>query len=593
VTIIDRFLVRPGLSAAKKLVRAKAESAMKRPFYSAVDKAIEDIVGKQPKGTGDQYLAMILKTKGVKPAEVKDRGIDKALQGKGKMSGQDLVSVAEERPPVALKEKQIFEADDAQREGMEPGVFYGGEEWGHYRTPGGSNYREIMFKMPQEKKAVKKITADELRSKGYEVRNLEYDPKKNLSSFKVYDKDGNLVSSRSKVPGVAYPEQALIYEANDMTKVARESANAPIYKSEHFGDEGKNLLAHARVQDMTGPNGEKIMLVDEIQSDWHQLGRKEGYVDLNRLNDLDAKLKAEGKLSPEEAEEYNRLTNQAYMPKTHGGVPDAPFKKNWHELVMKRLVDDAAKGGYDRVIITPGAEQANRYSLEKVVDEINVVGRTDAITGEKTRQVALDTVDGRSLRFGVDNNGVIDNVSDSFIENFKGKNLSEVVGEGVAKNIMSGGTQTISGEGLRVGGKGMKRFYDQILPSYIKNQYGVEVGQHPLKLRDFEVVRENRGEGFAVIRPGGGTVAKYPTMEEAQAAADQLMNVQYHSFDITPEMRNKIIDEGQSFYQLAPVAGAIGAGMMATDEEPTEYKKGGKVKKPVSLDAMRLAVMSK
>ena len=501
MTIIDRFLVRPGLSAAKKLVGAKAESAMQRPFYSAVDKAIEDIVGKQPKGTGDQYLAMILKTKGVKPAEVKDRGIDVALKGKGKVSGEELQKIAEDRPPVALKEKQIFEADDAQREGMEPGVFYGGEEWGQYRTPGGSNYREIMFKMPQEKKAVKQITADELRSKGYEVRNLEYDPKTNLSSFKVYDKDGNLVSSRSKVPGVAYPEQALIYEANDMTKVARESANAPIYQAPHFEEEGKNLLAHARVQDMTGPNGEKIMLVDEIQSDWHQAGRDKGYsVPKERQFIVDKLAKGE-ELTPEE--EVLRLK---YLK---GDMPaDAPFKKNWHELVMKRLVDDAAKGGYDRVIITPGAEQALRYEKPELI-------------------------------------------------------------------------------------KGMQSFYDQILPSYIKKQYGVEIGQHPLKLRDFEVVRENRGEGFAVIRPGGGTVAKYPTIEEAQAAAEQMSNIPYHSFDITPEIRNKIIDEGQSFYQLAPVAGAIGAGMMATDEEPTEYKKGGKVKKPVSLDAMRLAVMSK
>ena len=64
--------------------------------------------------------------------------------------------------------------------------------------------------------------------------------------------------------------------------------------------------------------------------------------------------------------------------------------------------------------------------------------------------------------------------------------------------------------------------------------------------------------------------------------------VPYHSFDITPEMREGITTQGQPLYQLAPVAGAVGAGMMATDEEVPQYKKGG----PVSMDAMRLAVLN-
>jgi hypothetical protein len=82
-------------------------------------------------------------------------------------------------------------------------------------------------------------------------------------------------------------------------------------------------------------------------------------------------------------------------------------------------------------------------------------------------------------------------------------------------------------------------------------------------------------------------------MEEAQAAADQMGNVPYHSFDITPEMRESITTQGQPLYQLAPVAGAVGAGMMATEGEPEQYRKGGVVRKPVSMDAMRLATLNK
>src|SRR5262249_1642360 len=38
-----------------------------------------------------------------------------------------------------------------------------------------------------------------------------------------------------------------------------------------------NVLAHLRMSDRTGPNGEKILHLEELQSDWAQKGRKEGF----------------------------------------------------------------------------------------------------------------------------------------------------------------------------------------------------------------------------------------------------------------------------------------------------------------------------
>ncbi len=79
----------------------------------------------------------------------------------------------------------------------------------------------------------------------------------------------------------------------------------------------------------------------------------------------------------------------------------------------------------------------------------------------------------------------------------------------------------------------------------------------------------------------------FATLEEAEAAAQQMGVIPYHSFDITPKMREQIKTDGQPLYQIAPPVGvAICAGKMATDEEVPHYKKGG----PVSMDAMRLAV---
>ena len=46
------------------------------------------------------------------------------------------------------------------------------------------------------------------------------------------------------------------------------------YKSSHWDE--PNVLYHVRKQD-TVIDGEKTLLVEEIQSDWHQDGRKKGY----------------------------------------------------------------------------------------------------------------------------------------------------------------------------------------------------------------------------------------------------------------------------------------------------------------------------
>ena len=58
------------------------------------------------------------------------------------------------------------------------------------------------------------------------------------------------------------------------------------YDSSHF-DQG-NIIAHVRHNDRIGPDGEKILFLEEVQSDWHQEGRSEGYKKTNKelLSDL-------------------------------------------------------------------------------------------------------------------------------------------------------------------------------------------------------------------------------------------------------------------------------------------------------------------
>ena len=50
----------------------------------------------------------------------------------------------------------------------------------------------------------------------------------------------------------------------------------------HFPDDINNIF-HIRTKDREGPNGEKILYVEELQSDWAQQGRKKGFYDAEKV----------------------------------------------------------------------------------------------------------------------------------------------------------------------------------------------------------------------------------------------------------------------------------------------------------------------
>jgi hypothetical protein len=265
-----------------------------------------------------------------------------------------------------------------------------------------------------------------------------------------------------------------------------------------------------------------MLLVEEIQSDWHQAGREGGYkknksqMDAENLRlkkEHDSAVAQQSQLLNEEfkaikqqmrslpnqdteqvlslrAREKDILSELKTLSESDApiakntGVPDAPFKDTWYQLALKRLTKYAADNGYERIGLTTGKQQAGRYALSNEVDEINVIGRTNMATGEKSKSVALDMKSGQSLRIGVNNDGIVDNVSDESIKNFMGKNLSEVVGKDIAKEIMLNNKKTISGEGLDIGGEGMKKYYDEIYPKFLDKygkKYGASVGETQIK----------------------------------------------------------------------------------------------------------------
>ena len=275
-----------------------------------------------------------------------------------------------------------------------------------------------------------------------------------------------------------------------------EQGNPDRAASTHWEPDG--VVAHARFMDKTDAEGKRVLFVEEVQSDWHQKGRDQGY-DVDLRKNYDAALKANalagaevGRLAKElgipnagrswsedvkalkalepgyekESEVAQALlrfseVNQALQnTKQPSGIPDAPFKSSWPALVMKRMIRYAAENGYDKVAWTTGEEQAQRYNLSQAVGALTLEGMHDS-SGYRVRMSTNAAYQLAQNRTGeiVEHNG---RAGETTLRMTEGQ-MKEAFGNDIAERVINSDGEPVSGEGLRVGGEGMKAFYDRNL----------------------------------------------------------------------------------------------------------------------------------
>jgi len=383
-------------------------------------------------------------------------------------------------------------------------------KFGQYQLPGGENYRELLLTLPN-----KPMDAG-MAAENYYTQFVK----------------------RGGEPEWAQLNPAKQQEiTNAMPTQARNASAAPEYRSSHFNE--PNILAHMRVNDRVDAEGKKMLLIEEVQSDWHQAGREKGYKGKGTLTELpdnyfvqelktidgDTMYVVRDNSNPSVIinKDYNRqsaingVINELNATSA-GGVPDAPFKDTWHQLALKRAIKEAVDKGYDRIGLTTGAQQAERYDLSKQVDELNYKRNDDG-----TYQLSAQA-NGRGNMLG-------ETVPKEKLSDYVGKEVAEKItkNEGFDRNF--GGTGSVSqpkdiwkglsGLDLKIGGEGMKKYYDEVYPNYLNKlskKYGAQVGETKINT------------GIDNL-PAGSSV---PTMKQEP--------VRY--LDITPEMR-KAIKEGQ------------------------------------------------
>lgn len=459
-------------------------------FYSPAEAAAMKIQRKS--GTGQAFINDLMKQENVRQEELDAIGLKDWLADKKNVSADEVRNyIAENR--IQLKENRYGA---------------GQTQYDDYSIPGGENYREVTLSLPEKPKKETWGWFDpetQESSKGYSTQQEAYDARPNLSSV-----------------------------------VARqETDDSPqSYYSSHWKD--PNVVAHLRMKDFKDAEGKKTLLVEEVQSDWHQTGRDNGYaknldpekltvksLDTDNPNDVgvydqDGKEIWVGSASGDKQQIITKAMNEVNA----GKVPEGPFKDTWYQMALRRAIKEAVDNGYDRVALPTGMKAADRLKMLTNINDVWYSGST-LRAYDKDGDVVVSTTGVRP------------------------EDLPRYVGESAAKKLMNQPdyltAKTLTDQNIQLGGEGMVEYYDKIYPAYLKKfakKYNSTVGETTVN--------------------AGGTKEKVRYM------------------DITPEMRESV-QKGVPYKK----GGAV--------DKPSKMRHNSQnlTAKQPSLDVMRLALQKR
>lgn len=391
-------------------------------------------------------------------------------------------------------------------------------KYGQYTLPGATNYREVLLTLPSKRDAL-------------------------IAQRTAMEKRGALLQGNP-----SYDADRKTYDALQAKIVATKN-----YRSAHWDQ--PNVLAHIRMNDRTDADGKRVLFVEEIQSDWGQEGKKKGFKnpkasmsDMTKRYDalngerrtLERQVADGDDADPQTQRAVDRLVEvdrqmgalANEMAGLRSGVPAAPFvtkTEGWLNLALKRVITMAAEGGYDRVAFTTGEQNAERFSLDKRLREIAYEP-----AGDGKYEITATDLQGREVISE-------DEVGLDRIEELVGKEIAEKVARDEGERDAEGYREWryLRGDNLKVEAKGMRAFYDTIVPTALKK---------------------------LLPKVGGGQVGTVGVQVPPASALDPQRTslretIAQPGFDITPAMREKVATTGVPLFsktQQLPDEGPMG-----------------------------------
>ena len=348
----------------------KSSSSYAPTFYSQMSKVVEGV--KQEKLAANSVVNM-LRGKGVKAEEIRWSGIVPFLEGKKSVTKQELLhfingSMLQIEEEISSSENEAYiELNKMWQEEV------------------GGSLDEYLGGQPLNDDTLADIF-DDMDKKGLPIPFIDTQ----LRMIELArNAESNVRWSQYKLDGGSNYRE-LVFTMPNSTYSNRAMRG-------HWGNDAEGILVHARIQDFE-VNGKKMLFIEEIQSDWHNEGHSKGYSNkeyedavesqdklYNEYKKLDLAFHKyvrsnEFMTDPEDVRKKKHdwlrgkvdTAQKKYLDaekivnnlkeKGAGNTPDAPFKDNYHEYVMKRLLRMAAEEGYDSIGWTPADIQSKRWS---------------------------------------------------------------------------------------------------------------------------------------------------------------------------------------------------------------------------------------
>lgn len=372
------------------------------------------------------------------------------------------------------------------------------------QLPGGRDYSELLLTLPAGENENGALAA--------EIRALGIDkPLSDVSANEIQRAGGS----------------------NDLQIRWMDAIGNRVFRSGHF--EQPNILAHIRFNARLDPQGKRVLFIEEIQSDWAQKGRREGFVTAAQSANIDRQMNAR-----------SRDLLGGSMPT----VPSAPFvgkTEAWTALALKRMIRYAAEHNFDRIAWANGDQQVARYDLSK---QVGLIEYTDS------GMLLVNGLRGESI--------LREDVPEDRLAERIGKEAAEKLLQQTPRNhpglvSLFAKSRTLSGVDLQIGGEGMKAFYDRIVPN-IANDVLKKLGGG----RVIEIEMNDRGPALRA----SATAARSMGMNdgaleiEAEFAADVVGRQM--GFDITDALRDAAL-QGMPLFSLADTSLTGRATQMVAD----------------------------
>lgn len=497
----------------------------------------------QERGTPEQFRGVLL-NKGVKPSEFEWSGYDDAFADQPMVTRQQIAEhFHAKRPPVEEKRLQNGPTE---------------AEWNallkkHQNTL--SEYQKNSREDPDfdSDHAIWKSMGERHTAERREIR----------------DRYGKPHHEEYTIPGGKHYREILLKHGGD-----ESFPGVPI----HFKGE-PDVLASMMVKDRKDTEGDKVFHIDELQSDWAQRGRQQGFSerDSERLTKAKAALESVyDKLTDEEIDQFvqweknnlpedqrnnwdsdelrSRIAHSIRMYPEHyakrhnladewdvadreygyamdekrskSNIDRAPYvtkTEDWVDLALKRALRDAAEHGYDKIAWSPGHKIADRYDLTKHVGEIRHEKNDDGTYN-------LDIADPKGIRVFEQ-----DDMSPEEVADYLGKGMADKIFAGHGDPDENPGYRdwrTLSGLDLKIGAQWPFEMYDRMI--------------HKRALR----LAKMHDPEAAITK----STIKHPDQhyDDDEWSEDGYMpnpeHTDLHAIRITPKMRESILKKGFPAY---------------------------------------------